>query len=227
MIVITWFLAFSALYPSIMESPLPHSSFRLITPCTNKSVFDFLSSKLTNGKVDFFYDLLKNHNTGFIFEIVLSFDMNERLLQTGFDLASFPHLKHITEDHVSPSQNAAAQRLKRNMQREGPKLVSSFEDSHPLTDFTENIFYLLQWKNMKIKEIKSIVSFKCYDYLRPYITHLQLARKNAPSAILGKCIKSLGKQNAQHVISCLISAHLTKTTTQHTHGPVNHKHTPI
>ena len=92
------------------------------------------------------------------------------------------------------------------MQRESPKLVSSFEHSHPLTDFTENIFYLLQWKNMKIKEIKSIVSFKCYEYLKPYITHLQLARKNAPSAILGKCIKSLGMHTNQWIMSCLISA---------------------
>ena len=180
-----------------MESRLPHSFFRLITPCNNRSVFDFLSSKLANGDVNFFFDLLKNHDTGFVFEIILSFDMNERLLQTGFDLAAFPHLKHITESHVSLSQNAAAQKLKRNMQRENPKLVSSFEHSHPLTDFTENIFYLLQWKNMKIKEIKSIVSFKCYEYLKPYITHLQLARKNAPSAILGKCIKSLGMHTNQ------------------------------
>ena len=131
------------------------------------------------------------NNTGFLFELVLTFDMTDSL-QTCLDLGSFPYLKHIVEGHLSEEQCQTAKRLHRKLSKEKPKLVASLEKYHRITDFTASILYLLVWKNMKIVSIESIVAFKAYDYLRPYIEGLQLARKNATSPLLGKCYKSLG-----------------------------------
>ena len=104
--------------------------------------------------VDYFVDAMVNEDTKFLFEVVLTFELSD-VMETSFDFAAFPYLKHVLDENLSDEQCETARRLGRKMQREKPKLVSSFEKIHVITDFTSNILYLLIFKKMKILSIKS------------------------------------------------------------------------
>ena len=140
---------------------------------------------------DYFIQTMLNENTKFLYEVVLTFNISE-VIDTNFDFCALPYLKHVIDEHLSQEQCDAARKLGRNLSKEGAKLVSSLETHHSVTDFTENILYLLTWKNMKIVSIKSVTAFRSFAFLNDYIEGLQLARKKAPSVIVGKLLKSLG-----------------------------------
>ena len=182
---------FLALYPSILAGRLPHSGFQIFDAETETSVFAYLCKKLRDIDFDYFIKTMMEENTKFLFEVVLTFDIHD-VLDTNFDFAAFPYLRHVKEEDLSREQCETAKRLGRNLSKEKSKLVSSLEAHHCITDFTSNILYLLAYKGMKIVSIRSVVAFKSFNYLNPYIEGLQLARKKAPSVILGKLLKSLG-----------------------------------
>ena len=55
---------------------------------TNSDLFALVSEELKQGNADFFYHELQENQTGFFFEVVLSYD-EENLLTTNLDLSFF------------------------------------------------------------------------------------------------------------------------------------------
>ena len=159
--------------------------------CTeNSQLFQYLCKKLK--ECDFgFFERMGEKKQGFAFEVIYTFDLADAI-KTNSQLACLPYLKKVDERDLSDDQIRSAREMKRNLGRDGPKLVSSLETEHHTTDFVENLLYLQCYHGLKILSIKSAMAFSMYAYMADYIQSLQKARKLSPSAIFGKICKSLG-----------------------------------
>ena len=179
-------------YPAILSTSLPHSQFSFLSKEHNSAMFYYLSKKLRALDVDFFLDMAKA-NIGYVFEVVLSFDIREAL-PVNLELCNLPFLKGISEAELSQDQIRSARTMGRKITKERPKLVTTLIKNHEIVDFIENILYVLIFHNLQLIKIRSIVMFRSYPYFNEYIQKLQQCRRDSKSKILGKVIKSLGNR---------------------------------
>ena len=181
----------NSLYPSTLRSKIAYSNFKNI--CKTSPLFDALCKNLKEGNVQFFHDLLEKENTGFVFVVEAEFSANETNVHASMDFCNFPYLRRISASDLSQEQAESATRMKRNLGKEQPKLVTNFEPCAVLTNISENLLYLVVFNNLLIKRVLKIVSYNAYDYFNDYITRLQTHRRDAVSPILSKVVKSLGQ----------------------------------
>jgi hypothetical protein len=96
----------NALYPSTLLGYLPHSDFKVYSPGTG--VHSFIQTKLIEGDVGFFHNLLTKKNIGFHMKVSLKFGQENSFL-FNCDLSGFPKKRIVTPAELSESQRIAAQ----------------------------------------------------------------------------------------------------------------------
>ena len=186
----------NGLYPGILSTSLPHSGFTFFSQEENSTMFDYLCKKLRCLDTTFFLNMARK-NMGYVFDVVLSFAIEE-VLPTNIELCSLPYLKGVSEEHLSLDQANAAIKMGQRLRRERPKLVTSLEPEQEVTDFVQNILYLMIFHNLRLLKISSVICFRSYPYFNNYIQKLQTCRRDSQSKVLGKIIKSLGDILVHH-----------------------------
>ena len=181
----------NGLYPAILSGSIPHSGFTIFSQEENSTMFDYLCKKLRCLDTTFFLNMARK-NMGYVFDVVVSFALEE-VLPTNIELCSLPYLKEISDEHLSSDQADAAIRMGRRLRRERPKLVTSLEPEQEVTDFVQNILYMIIFHGLRLVKISSVICFRSYPYFNNYIQKLQTCRRDSQSKILGKVIKSLGR----------------------------------
>ena len=176
-------------FPCLLDY-CPLSDFRSHSANDNHPFFREVAGKLQNLDIDYFDHLAHEKKLGLLITCDLIYDKNSSLPIT-VDLSMFPRFQKTNSEHLTKDQIKAALEQKRNLNRAPPKLVSKMEDVE-ITDFVDNILFLMVMMSVKIQRITEITVFRHSQFMAPYILHLQHARASASSSIEGKICKSLG-----------------------------------
>ena len=173
-----------------MISSYPFSNYHILTASSDHQKFMNLSQKLATADAEYFHDELLFAKNGYFFEVVLGFD-EDCLVNSNLDLSFFPFLSETKTHHLSKDQLHQAKMINRKPEKEGFKLASFLKHSLTVCEHSENLLYLLSFHGAKILSVRSIVSYKSYEFIKPYISMLQGHKNKSISSILTKVIKNL------------------------------------
>ena len=183
---------FNGLYPSALQTELPYRDFVLLQKEDNSAQFRYISEQLKKMNIAFFVEMATREKKSFLFEVVLDYNFEDSL-GSSIDLGVFPYFKKVNNQELTQDQQDVLSGLSRNCDREPAKLVSAHRQKHHVTDFVDNIAYLVYLHSCRITEVLSIVSFRTAPFLRDYVQQLQDERSRSSSAILARIIKKFIK----------------------------------
>ena len=132
-------------------------------------------------------------------EVILDYD-DDAAAASNIDLGALPFLKKVSREALTDEQQANAAQLGRCTTSERPKLVSTDENDHRRVDFVGSILFLLIHASFRIKEIKTIITYKHEALLAEYLQELQIARGKCSSPVQSKLIKALANSVPGYII---------------------------
>ena len=181
---------FNGLYPSALQCQLPYRNFVLLQKEDNNLQFRYISKQLKDMNMKFFVDKATHEKTSFLFEVILDYNFEDSL-GNSLDLGIFPYFRKVANTELTRDQQDVLDELSRHCDREPAKLISAHRNNHHVTDFVDNIAYLVYLHSCRIVEVLSIVSFETAPFLQRYVQQLQDERSRSPSTILARIIKNL------------------------------------
>lgn len=184
---------FNGLYPSALQTELPYRDFVLLRREDNSVKFRYISKQIRKMNMNFFVEKATQEKKSYLFEVVLDYNFRDSL-GSSIDLSVFPYFKRVKNHELTQDQQNVLDGLSRNCDREPPKLVSAHRRKHHVTDFVDNIAYLVYFHSCQITEVLSIVSFRTAPFLQHYVQELQDERSQSSSAILARIIKNLSNR---------------------------------
>ena len=128
-------------------------------------------------------------NLGFIVDVSLTYDF-EASLHHSIDLGMLPFLKRVALDELSEEQIADASHLRRNVNTECARLISTHEN-HRRVEFLPQILYMVVHGSVKIEAIHSITQYKTARLFADYLQMLQKARGTACCDLFSKTVKNM------------------------------------
>ena len=200
-------LDYNCLYPSsLINDAVPFKNLTNYDRESNSPTFAMLEERILELDFDFFVDELEKHKNGYMIELTVNFDLESSLTHS-IDLGGLPWLKFVSVDELSSDQASDANRLKKNLNSEGPRLVSSHEQGHRFFDFVGPVFYSLAFLSFECVLIHRIVKYKAANILGDYLEVLQAARNTSPSKLLNSVYKVLGNSlpGSSHLIKFFIN----------------------
>ena len=169
--------------------PLPYSDFRRLTEEDASPLFKEIERRLKAVDLQFFADKAEDEEIGMLIRADVSYDKDD-CVTSCVDLGMFPHFAKVVLSDLSQDQQAEAMKLKRNIDNEPPKLISTMQEREVL-DFTENLLYQLVHQSCRIKQVREVIIFRQASFFKKYMCFLQKERAAAMSKLLGKLIKAL------------------------------------
>ena len=182
---------YNGLYATVLTTYLPYKNYRILRPEDCSLQYLEIVKNLTDLNLDYFLELSSVRKMGILLKAEIDFDHNEALT-TSLDFSNFPSFRTVEINELSEDQQREAAKLRKNVSREPPKLVSTCEKTE-VTDFIENLLFMLVHQSCKIVKVNLIVTYEHSDYFKNYISFLQKQRALATSSIEGKMVKALGK----------------------------------
>ena len=187
---------YNGLYASCLLSHLPFKDFQVLRNEGQSLLFQEIAKNLRALNLEYFVETATEQQKGMLITCQLDFD-KDLALKTSMDLSMFPHFKKVTADLLTHDQQKQAVELKKPIDRDPAKLVSSME-KREVTDFVDNILFLLIHQSCVLVEVKEIVIYRQAPFFRDYINYLQQQRGKSVSKLLGKQIKALGGYTNKH-----------------------------
>ena len=104
--------------------PLPYSDFRRLTEENASPLFKEIERRLKAVVLQFFADKAEDEEIGMLIRADVGYDKDDWVTSC-VDLAMFPHFAKVALSDLSPDQQAEALKLKRNINNEPAKLIST------------------------------------------------------------------------------------------------------
>ena len=152
--------------------------------------FKEVEKNLLELNLDFFHYLSTVRKIGILLKVEIDYDHEQGLL-TSLDFSNFPSFRGVEMNELSEDQRREAIKLRKNLKKEPPKLISTCERTET-TEFIENLLFMIIHQSCKIRKVKLMVTYNHDNYFSEYITFLQKQRALATSTIESKTIKALG-----------------------------------
>ena len=207
----------NGLYASLLKQKISIGNYVIYSKHENKQQFDKLSQHLLSMDVEFFSKQLHEKNHLFFFVVIMSYDNDALLAPQNVDLSFFPFYDKITLDMLSDHQRTRAERLKRDPGKESYQLVSYLKKNLKVSDYMDNIMYMMGFHNGVIKKVLKIVRSTAFPVFRNWLSRLETEKKRNVSPILNKLYKQMGNnicgkthQRLDHRVKCKLC--LSKTS---------------
>ena len=179
---------FHSLYPSAQSLALPLSSYTLLNENLHKKAFHAISKKLMSADSAFFASKATNEHLSYLFEVVIEFD-KKSVKEHSLDFSNFPGIFEIDKTELTHSQRADYEKCHTRTAKIPKKLVSDLK-SGIYVDHVDTIFMMAVFFGAQIVRVHSIVSFKIYDFLRPFSTKMANLRASTVSSVLKSVYKN-------------------------------------
>ena len=180
-------LFFLSLYPSAQSLALPFCQYTLMNENLHKKSFLNLSEKLISTDSAFFASKATNDHTSYLFEVDIVFDKNSVMLHS-LDFSNFPTICVTDKDELSYSQRYDYEKSHSKTAKIPKKLVSDIRDG-VYVEHIDVLMFMIAFYGAKITRVKSIISFKIYDFLKPFSLKMSKLRASTPSSVLKSTYK--------------------------------------
>ena len=181
-------LIFSSLYPSAQTLPLPLCDYTLMSPLLHKEAFHALSQKLIAKDSAFFASKAKFEHLSYLVEADVVFD-RKSVMNHSLDFSAFPEIRTIENSEMSFSQRQEYEKCHRSSSNIPKKLISDLRDGL-IIEHIDSLFYLMLFFGAEIKNVRSIISFKIYDFFKSFSTKMADLRASTVSSVLKKTFKT-------------------------------------
>ena len=182
---------YNGLYASCLLTMLPYKDYQTLKNDGQSLLFQEIVKNLQSLNLEYFLEMAVEKKQGMLITCRLDYDKN-LALKTCLDFSMFPHFKKVRADQLTNEQQNQAIQLRKKIDKEPPKLISSME-TRQVIDFIDNILFLLVHQSCVLVEVEEIIIYRQADFFRPYVTYLQRQRGKSTSKLLSKQIKALGK----------------------------------
>ena len=136
----------------------------------------------------FFASKATNEHISYLFECDITFDRNSAKMHS-LDLSNFPTICETDKNELTFSQRLEYEKSHSSNFRIPKKLVSTIKDGL-FVEHVETLFFMIIFFSATITNVRSIVSFKVYDFLRPFSTKMTKLRASTPSSVLKSVYKN-------------------------------------
>ena len=200
-LIFNLFFLFPSLYPSAQSLALPLSHHTLMNESIHKKAFLAISQKLMSADSAFFASKATNEHISYLFECEIEFDMNSAKMHS-LDLSNFPTIYQTNKDELTLSQKLEYEKTHSSSSKIPKKLVSDIKNGL-FVEHVEILFFMIVFFSAKIKSIKSIISFKIYDFLKPFSIKMSKLRASTPSSVLKGVFKNYSNR-------CVLLSHIPR-----------------
>ena len=173
-----------------MQRQLPYKNFEYLDQYQRPTHFNHIVRQLSDLNIDFFVEKSVYEQKGFLVTCTLGYNFQDSLENT-IDLSCFPKYQRVSMDQLTRDQIWSFNNESRNIEKDPAKLISSYENENLVTDFIDNIIYLLINHSCSILSVESVIVYEHSSFMLEYMNYLQSARSLATSNLEGRLIKNL------------------------------------
>ena len=174
----------------VCQGYLPYKDHKLIRKEDNDVIFAMVTKKLMNADLDWFRDKAVEEKISYYIEIQAGYSFPHSLYHS-IDLGMFPQFHRVDPSQLTAAQQQYLQTSKRKLEKEPAKLVSLHKDGI-ITDFVDNLLYMVLFHSVIIRDVLTIVQYTCADFMCSYMQILQNKRSISTSNVESKLMKNLG-----------------------------------
>ena len=157
----------------------------------NNVMFAMVAKKLLDADLDWFRDKAVEENISYYIEIQAGYSFSHSLYHS-IDLGMFPQFHRVDPSQLTNTQQQYLHTSKRKLEKEPAKLVSLHQEDCTITDFADNLLYMIMFHSVIIRDVLTIVQYTCADFMCNYMQMLQDKRSTSTSNVESKLMKNLG-----------------------------------